>query len=196
MEAAYTLFQHSGFDRVSVAEIAAAAEVSKPTLFAYFPTKEDLVLRRFIDERKSPAWVLRERQSDVPTLTALRQFHLDRLADRDPLTGLNDTPAAITFHRLCNSTPALLARLTVDMLDLEHELAGELLTSGGLTDGFSARLVASQVFSAQWVLSDYNANEIRFGRSADETYPGAVRRTEEAFDALQSGLAAMWPTLD
>lgn len=50
-DAAIRLFVERGFDAVSVAEVAAAAEVSKPTLFNYFPTKEDLVLHRL--DRKS-----------------------------------------------------------------------------------------------------------------------------------------------
>jgi len=45
-DAAVSLFLERGFDRVSVNDIATAAEISKPTLFRYFPTKEDLVLHR------------------------------------------------------------------------------------------------------------------------------------------------------
>lgn len=42
-ETARRLFSARGFDRVTVAEIARAAEVSEQTVFNYFPTKEDLV---------------------------------------------------------------------------------------------------------------------------------------------------------
>ena len=49
--AAISLFLAEGFERVSVADVAAAAEVSKPTLFKYFATKEDLVLHRIADHR-------------------------------------------------------------------------------------------------------------------------------------------------
>ena len=43
-ETARRLFSERGFDRVTVAEVARAAEVSEQTVFNYFPTKEDLVL--------------------------------------------------------------------------------------------------------------------------------------------------------
>src|SRR5258708_29530204 len=41
-EAAQQLFKAKGFDAVSVAEIARAADVSEVTVFNYFPVKEDL----------------------------------------------------------------------------------------------------------------------------------------------------------
>ncbi|SFO94318.1 hypothetical protein SAMN05421810_101474 [Amycolatopsis arida] len=82
-----------------------------------------------------------------------------------------------------------MARLTGYMLDRERDLADELLTSGGLSDEFVARLVAAQVFGTQRILANHNARDIRAGRSADDTYPAAVARAETAFDLLENGLA-------
>ena len=56
---AIRLFLEKGFDAVSVAEVAAAAGISKPTLFRYFPAKEDLVLHRFAEHEDEAARVVR-----------------------------------------------------------------------------------------------------------------------------------------
>lgn len=42
MQAAIEIFSAAGFDSASVADIAAAAEVAKGTLYLYFPSKEQL----------------------------------------------------------------------------------------------------------------------------------------------------------
>lgn len=44
LEAGARLFQAHGFDATTIADIAAEAQVSRRTLFRYFPTKEDLAL--------------------------------------------------------------------------------------------------------------------------------------------------------
>ncbi|WP_031466683.1 TetR/AcrR family transcriptional regulator [Sciscionella sediminilitoris] len=184
-EAAFTLFQESGFDNVSVIDIAAAAEVSKPTLFAYFPTKEDLVLRRFLDDDSGPAIIVRDRAAGTSALQALREDFLRRLARRDTLTGLDDSAPAITFHKLLYSTPTLMARLTGYMLDQERKLAEELCATGGASEKLTARILAAQIFGIQRILSAHNAEEIRSGRSAEDIYPAAVAQTEAAYDRLE-----------
>ncbi|MFF1797728.1 TetR/AcrR family transcriptional regulator, partial [Kitasatospora sp. NPDC058263] len=67
-EAAIALFLARGFDQVSVAEIAAAAEVSKPTLFRYFGSKEELVLHRFADHLGEAGRVVRARPAGTTPL--------------------------------------------------------------------------------------------------------------------------------
>ncbi|MGV9324709.1 TetR family transcriptional regulator [Streptosporangium sandarakinum] len=208
--AAISLFLERGFDAVSVAEIAAAAEVSKPTLFKYFPTKEDLVLHRITDHRGEAARVVRGRGPGTDPLTALHRHFLDGLARRDPVTGLNDDPEVLAYHRMIFSTPSLAARLMHHMTADEEALAGALIetaagpggvggpedaegpggSGSGAMDDLVARLVAGQVLAVQRVLARRNWAELVGGRTASEVLPEAVTAADRAFALLRDGLGS------
>jgi AcrR family transcriptional regulator len=178
-DAAISLFLTHGFDQVSVTDIAAAAEVSKPTLFRYFPTKEDLVLHRFADHKGEAARVVRDRQPGVAPLTALHRHFLAGLDRCDPVTGLNDHPEVVAFHRLVFSTPSLAGRLTQYMLEDEEALAG------ALGQGIEARLRAAQVLAVQRVLARANWQKIADGRTARDVRPEAVTDANQAYAQLR-----------
>jgi AcrR family transcriptional regulator len=180
-DAAITLFLAHGFDHVSVTDIAATAEVSKPTLFRYFPTKEDLVLHRIADHQGQAARVVRDRQPGVPPVTALHRHFRAGLDRYDPVTGLNDHPEVVAFHRLVFTTPSLAGRLTRYMLDDEEALAG------ALGPGIEARLRAAQVLAVQRVLARTNWQKIADGRTARDVHPEAVADAGQAFAQLQPG---------
>src|SRR5580692_4200834 len=97
---AIRMFLEAGFDQVSITDIAREADVSRRTLFAYFPTKEDLVLQRFADHEDETARTVRSRRADQSPLDALREARLDGLQRRDPSTGLNDDPEIMAFLTL------------------------------------------------------------------------------------------------
>ncbi|MFJ3899993.1 TetR/AcrR family transcriptional regulator [Streptomyces sp. NPDC090025] len=184
-EVAIGLFLEKGFESVSVAEIAAAAEVSKPTLFRYFPAKEDLALHRFADHEDEPARVVNAALADgVPPLTALRDHVLAGLERRDPVTGLNDDPRILAFLRLLYGTPALVARMAAYQSRSEELLAAAL----GGPDPLAARLAAAQIVAVQRVLAHENVRRIMAGERAAARLPGAVAAAREAFRGLERGL--------
>ena len=180
-DAAISLFLAHGFDQVSVADIAARAEVSKPTLFRYFPAKEDLVLHRIADHNGEAARVVRDRAPGVSSLTALHQHFRVGLDRREPVTGLNDHPVVLAFHRLVFTTPSLAGRLVRYTLDDEEALATAL--GGDIT----ARLQAAQVLAVQRVLARTTWQKLVAGRTADDVYPEAVADADRAFALLRTG---------
>ncbi|MFI8964055.1 TetR family transcriptional regulator [Streptomyces sp. NPDC053493] len=185
-EVAIGLFLEKGFDAVSVAEIAAAAEVSKPTLFRYFPAKEDLVLHRFADHEQEPARVVAAaRAAGVPPLEALRDHVLAGLERHDPVTGLNDAPGVLAFHRLLYGTPALAAGMHTYQGRSEEALAAAL----GGADPLAARLAAAQIVAVLRVLGEENVRRIAAGESVEQVLPGAVAATRAAFRRLEEGLS-------
>jgi AcrR family transcriptional regulator len=108
-ETAQRLFRERGFDAVTVDEVAREAEVSRMTVFNYFPTKEDLfyVGLELYEERLLEA--IRERPEGDSILAAFVGFVTD---SQGLLAG--DDPEVVDrlreINRLIAESPALLAR--------------------------------------------------------------------------------------
>ena len=104
---ALRLFAERGFDAVTVDEVARAAEVSKKTVFNYFPTKEDLVFGEADLREAHLVALVRERAPGVSLADAFRDRAVDflrRLADQAP--DFNH----VTKLQLINSSPSLQRR--------------------------------------------------------------------------------------
>ncbi|WP_206796801.1 TetR/AcrR family transcriptional regulator [Amycolatopsis sp. MtRt-6] len=184
--AAIGLFLERGFDAVGVAEVARVAEVSKRTLFAYFPTKEDLVLHRFADHETDAADVVRARRPGQGPLAALREAFLRGLEAREPVTGLCDLPAVVAVFRLVTGTPALVARLAEFTGAGEAALAAAL-AEAGVPDP-DAGLAAAQITAVRRALATANMAAIAGGVPARERLLQARVTAERAFTLLSSGV--------
>jgi AcrR family transcriptional regulator len=80
LTAALELFSERGYTNTTLEDIAEAAEVSTGTLFAYFPSKDEILLpeeRSFYEQLKQR---LEQRPPDATTFSVLR----DLLATREP----------------------------------------------------------------------------------------------------------------
>jgi AcrR family transcriptional regulator len=185
---ALRLFLDRGFDEVSVNEVAAAAEVSKATLFRYFPTKEDLVLHRFADHLGEAARVVRARPPGLTPTAALRDHFLAGLAARDPITGLNDHPEVLAFQQLLSETPTLRTGLRQRYTSQDIDALTDALPEGATP--LARRLAATHLIAVQQELGMENWRTLASGRSADEVYAEAVTAAEGAYGQLMKGLDA------
>ncbi|MFD9723817.1 TetR/AcrR family transcriptional regulator [Streptomyces sp. NPDC059072] len=183
---ALELFLERGFDAVSVADVAAAAEVSKPTLFRYFPSKEDLVLDRFADHQDEVARIVRDRPAGLTPVGAVREHFLAALAERDPITGLCDHPNVLAFQGLLYSTAGLQARIA-HYTAREVELLAAVLETESVP-AFSARLAALHLVTVRHELGRENWRRLSAGQSADDAHPAAVAEADRAFAMLADGL--------
>ncbi|NUR74296.1 MAG: TetR/AcrR family transcriptional regulator [Hamadaea sp.] len=181
--AAVKLFAERGFDAVSTAEIAAAADVSKMTLFNYFPTKEDLVLMPMEDHLDEPARVVRARADGQTPVAALKAQFLTALAGRDPATGLNDSDSFVQIQRLIRNTPALLTRALRYELTRVDTLAEALAEPGPVTP--LDRVRGRQIMGVIGGLVEHNVGRVLAGEKADDVYPDAVALAESGFDLLR-----------
>lgn len=188
-DTALRLFLAGGFDAVPVAEIAAAAEVSKRTLFKYFPSKEDLVVHRFADHVDEAARTVRNRPPGQTPLTALRAAFRAGLDDHEPSTGLCDAPEVLACYRLILETPTLTARLAQFLTSGEVALARAL----GPASDLDARLAAAAIIAVRRNLSEANWHALAHGRTVAQRYPAAIAEAERAFDLLAGGFGDRFP---
>ena len=105
--AAAALFQLRGFDAVTVADVARAADVSEKTIFNYFPAKEDLVLHDGGERLAALIQAIRERaagDSLIAPFRAATMAFLDRV-EHDPVESI------VAIPRLVAGSTALRNRL-------------------------------------------------------------------------------------
>lgn len=84
-DVATRLFVERGFDKVTIDEIAAAADVGRMTVFNHFPRKEDLFFDRDEEVRALLRDAILQRQAGVTPLEALRRYAHQLIAQKSPL---------------------------------------------------------------------------------------------------------------
>ena len=88
--AALDLFAERGYQQTTVAEIAEAAEVSKGTLFAYFPSKEEIVFADTAPLRERLCHELRHRSNGLSAVDMLCAFVADHMITPGPREALRE----------------------------------------------------------------------------------------------------------
>ena len=192
-EAARRLFTERGFERVTVAEIARAADVSEQTVFNYFPTKEELVYWRLGSFEEDLLSAVRER---APGESALAAFGRFLLAQRG-LLGRVDPEAReqlMALTRMISESPALLAREQQIFARYTASLAELLSAEEGADAGDPGANVAANA------MMGVHQSLVRFTRRQilDGVRPPRLTRTvraeaERALDLLERGLGAPPP---
>ena len=185
-DVATELFVARGFDNVSVAEVAEAAEVSRMTVFNYFPRKEDLFFDREEESRQILKAAFAERPPGEAPLMTLRKL-VQSLADRaHPFAKFTDATAK--FWRTVAESPALSARAR----EMRDELIDDLATvlAGAIKRPLAdadARLAASMVVTAVTVAYAEGLRGHKARRSAASTREAFLQIMERSF----SGIAVM-----
>lgn len=193
-EAAISLFLERGFDKVSVADVAMAADVSHMTVFNYFPTKEDLVLHRFEDHFDDIVATIRDRAPGECALAAVRRDFLDGLGRHDPVTGLNDDDGFLAFQQMVLSAPSLRFRVLEQATRTVDALAAALAEQTGAgPDDVTPHVVASLVCSARTELVRQNIRRLAAGEKAAAVEAEAVANAQRAFDLLEHGIGDYCP---
>ena len=178
-DVATRLFFARGFDAVTVEEIAAAAGVSKVTVFNYFARKEDLFLDREHEVQQFLREALGERPNGLSPLAALRRL-VDRLYEqRHPFARIDRQIA--NWWRIVAASPALTARVREIGDETAAALAVEL---GGAKPDGPTRLIAGMIVLT-WRTAYGEALRVLEGG-------GSEKKANAAFQALiDRGFAAI-----
>lgn len=190
--AAFYLLQASDYDRLTVAQIAAASEVSRSTLWRYFASKEDIFL-----------W-------DENAEAVVSEFH-GRIGATNPAVAMVDAVDAVWAHRIDDapddvllsrmtlvfSVPQLRLALGARQEDLRRSVADEIAKAGW--DRVESAAFAGAVMGALFA-----ALEAWTGEDPREPLASLFDRTSRlvangvgcVFDEPSAGSSATGPTQD
>jgi AcrR family transcriptional regulator len=187
-DAAKKLFEQRGFDNVTVAEVAEAADISAKTLFTYFASKEDLL---FDDEGELKVMILaaiRDRAPGQSVLDAIR-------AQVDGLASAKTAPDLIValdgVRRSLGDNPTLHARLRLMWERYEDAIAEMLAQDAGMPkDDPRPRMVAVQIVALYRLLTSDVIGKYLSGHAPGKR-PAAVRQWfKAALDVMEHGIGA------
>ena len=190
-ETARRLFAERGFERVTVAEIARAAEVSEQTVFNYFPTKEDLVYWRLEAFEEDLLATIREREPGESLLQAFGRFVLRQrglLAERAPEA--RERLAELT--RMITESPALLARERQIFERYTDSLALLIAEETDARPGdIQPWVVANALIGVHRALVDHGRRQVVAGVPSARIRREVRAQGKQALAALESGLGSL-----
>ena len=148
-EHAMALFKDQGYDKTTVEQIAAAAEVSPSTFFRYFPSKEDVVLQDDYDALLIAAFHAQD--LEIPPLQALRNA-IGEVFSSMPASQQTQEAERI---RLVLAVPDLRARMLAQFSEMIQMLAEAVAERvGRQPDDFEVRTFAGALVGVALGVAD------------------------------------------
>ncbi|MFG2095982.1 TetR/AcrR family transcriptional regulator [Streptomyces sp. NPDC048612] len=177
------LFLARGFDAVTVAEIAEAAEVSVNTVYNYFPAKEDLFFDRSKGIVDRLARFVRGRAVGESAAAAVLRELRDEVEAVSPRVGLVE--GYDRFMRVVHGASALKARLWYMQQETHANLEETLREETGAAAGDPLPgLMAGQIGWVHESLMSWIAHEMIEGRKSVEVSREALALLDEMEELL------------
>jgi len=162
--AATRLFWERGFDRVTVDEIAAAADVGRMTVFNHFPRKEDMFFDRDEEGRDVLREALRQRDPRVAPIEALRLLAHSLVAQQSPY--INFSAESQSFIATIAGSASLKARARAIRDELAQVVTVALAECAGREPDDPAAHMAANFLLATWTVAFIQAHRT-FARTRD-----------------------------
>jgi AcrR family transcriptional regulator len=180
--AALQLFAERGFEDVTIAEIADAADVSQKTVFNYFSTKEDLVYSREEEVEQQLRDAIAGRRKGQSIVDAMRRFLFDvfsRLSDKD-------APEAMGVRaRIIGASPALQARERA-LFEALTRLLAELIAER--KDDPRVYVAANALVGVNRALLESARRKVLAGRRGKRLADEVLEEMDESLALLERGL--------
>ncbi|WP_416964660.1 TetR/AcrR family transcriptional regulator [Streptomyces sp. Agncl-13] len=172
-----------GFDAVTVAEIADAADVSVNTVYNYFPAKEDLFFDRsagLVD--RMVRWVRGRNKGESAAVAVLRELR-EEIEAVSPRVGL--MPGYAAFMRVIEDAPALRSRLWAIGQEVQANLEEALREeTGAADDDPMPHLIAGQLGWVHSTVMGVIGREMVKGRNPGEVSREALVLLDDIEDLL------------
>lgn len=165
-----------------MAEVAAAAEVSKVTVFAHFARKEDLLLDRAPEAIRLIRQAVIDRPAEAHPLEALRGLALELAEIRHPLSGLSTGSEPLL--RTLVASPALVARARELLDEIEQALSTALREDRHPVA--APRLLAALASAAYRTVVAETTRRVLADDLIEEVAADHRLRLGQAFDALDA----------
>ena len=174
VEAAQRLFEEHGFDNVTVAEIADAANVSVKTLFVYFRAKEELAFadNQLIEEIIGAMAARKPGTTHAEAVAA--ELVAQVRAQGDPAAGVEG------FHRGYGQSPAIQSGLLRLWADYEDRVTAFLAAEAGTGPTPAMRLHAIQLVAIPRTLTSPEARALVDGLPPEKGRPALERWLRQA----------------
>ena len=145
VSAAVELFERNGYEKTTVADIAAAAEIGTRTFFSYFGSKEEVLFPESDARVAATVAAIADRGASEGPADVLVRALREAAASSEDLTGRT----ARVRTRLIREVPAVLGRALQIQLDAQREIARHLAAAyPGELDEVSAAALAGALIGA------------------------------------------------
>lgn len=182
------LFMERGFDKVTVDEIAEAADVGRMTVFNHFPRKEDMFFDRDNEGRELLCNAVRQRDPGVAPAEALRLLAHRLVAEQSPAVEFSARSRG--FIETIEGSESLKARARQIRDEFAQLVAVELSACAGRTADDPDAQLAANLLLASWTVAFIQAHRT-FRQSGDTPLAQAafLAVVDKGAKGLQAALA-------
>ncbi|WFR99740.1 TetR/AcrR family transcriptional regulator [Rhizobium tumorigenes] len=163
-DVATRLFFERGFDRVTVDEIAEAADVGRMTVFNHFPRKEDMFFDQDQEARDMLLEALVARDPKIAPLEAIRLLAHRLIAENRPYIRFFDESRL--FVETVAASEALKSRARAIRDEVAQSLTAALALTAGRPEGDPDAHLAASLILATWTVALIQAHK-SFRRDSD-----------------------------